>query len=213
MPRYKTNIERILSEDEYTQMYQRSKDDNERRLMLCLWLSGARPAELLMVKGSDCAYDKPEDVKEKKNLRIRVPTEKLHDDGQFQIRERVLEWPRNSKWVELLIPLLPAEPHLFLLWPEESTRPSIATLEKRSQRIINRLSQEVVGTPLSPYHFRHGLLTNMGEAKNENGEYQFNIFDLKAWKGAKTTKSVEGYVHSRAPLLNMGAINRNRSQQ
>jgi integrase len=209
VPAYKTNIERIIVESEFKQMYELCQNDNEKRLLLCLWLSGARPGELMAVKGSDCAFDH-DGTKEIQTLRIRVPTEKLHDTGDFQIRERVLEWNRGDVWVEKLIPLLPSAPQEFLLWPSD-TRPSMATLSKRAERCINQLSEQVMGVALSPYHFRHGLLTNMAETKDESGSYTYNLFDLKAWKGAKTTQSVEGYIHGRTPRMNMGAINRTRN--
>ena len=204
MPKYKElpGSSNIPVEDDFRKMLGKARDEDEKRLLLTLWLTGARPGEFLMVKGKDCAPNE-------KTLRMRVPTEKLHGTGQFQIRERVLEWERVNEWVELLIPLLPTTPEAFLIWNERGDR-TLATLERRAQRIINKLTLEVMGIELSPYHFRHGLLTNMGEAKNESGAYIYNVYDLKAWKGAKTVKSVEGYIHSRSPLMNMGAINRTR---
>lgn len=178
MPRYSYDISYILSEAEVKGMYLRAKG-KEALLIALLWLTAARPNELLQLRHEDISSTDTE-------LSIKLKTLKLGQGKEFMVKERVLTFERTLG--------LDAVPYIETVINNARATPSGSLLISRGSRwaekAINRLSMEVLNKPLSPYHFRHSVLTWLGRKG-------YSSLDIQYFKGSKTLASVEPYLHAK----------------
>lgn len=179
MPKYSSDISYILSDAEVKGMYLKAHTQNEALLISLLWLTAARPNELLLIKREDITYSDTE-------LSIKVKTLKLGQGKDFMVKERVLTFERTLG--------VDAVPYIeTIINRARFTDPGVLLLARGmrwAEKAINRVSMEVLNKPLSPYHFRHSVLTWLGRKG-------YSSLDIQYFKGSKTLASVEPYLHAK----------------
>jgi integrase len=198
MPIYTEDIKQILYEDDVRKMWKLCKNATERLLVSLFWFTGARPAELLLLKRSDVAWGVDELGRD--FFAIKLRTKKLNNAGGFVVNERVLVSSRPlgtqaNIYIETIINWCKyLEPDDFVV----PTR-SRAYLWKLMRKITNR-----IGHSWSPYHFRHSVLTHLAA----NGA---SLTTLMYWKGAANVKSVSHYVHAKPVFIRIENQRRGRA--
>lgn len=192
MPRYNSDISVMLYEEDVSAMFTRAKSPKEAYLVAILWTTGARPSEILELKKDSFRLDGG-------TLRITLVTKKLGDGKEFMLRERTLEFERlenveANPYIEQVIRFVNAAPNEgFIL--QYTTR--------WAEKTINRLGMEALNKLISPYHFRHSVLSHLA-AKG------FGVTELKEFKGAKSIQSVEPYLHAKPFVIRAKHLERSR---
>ena len=165
MPKYKKNIKRIIQLDDANAMIAKAKHEEQRVLVALEYHTGARPSELLELRRRDFTIVGPD-------LRIVLQTKKGGD----------------PRLISYDIQATPFVPDIVLPWIqklESADSPIFSfTTTTRIKQIIYELSEE----KFCPYNFRHSKLTRMAMQGA-------TAWELKAFKGAKTLRSVEPYVN------------------
>ena len=177
MPNYGlSDVNHIIDADEFNVLFNHCKNLTEKTWLLMLWLTGARPSELLeMVK---------KDVKiESDKVQFHVKTLKLKKSKQFMVTSRNLIL--NTSSIERYIKTL--ERHLSRLKDDSKI---FQFSRKTGYNIIQKVGYEVTGKCLCPYNFRHSRMTLLAE-KGASME------KLKMFKGSRSDSSVRPYLHIR----------------
>jgi site-specific recombinase XerD len=192
MPKYSWDIKDMLFEEDIKAIMDKTQNKRERLLISLLWITGARPMELLMLKREDFRV-----YSEK--LEITIQTLKLRKSEKFAVEARTLSFSRPSGlncniYIETIIDwisnVLPGQP--------------ILTYSKRwAEMSINNLGKAAIGKTISPYHFRHSCFSWM--ARNGATAEQ-----LKYFKGAKSIKSVEPYLHAVPFIVKLESMRKDR---
>lgn len=194
MPTYSHDIRTLLFEEDVRSMYDAAQHHQERLLISLLWITGPRPSEGELVEKEDVAW---EDTK----LWITLNTKKLGEGGRFAVDKRTLEFARPvgldmNIYIETIIRAA------------QAAAPKGRLLNygiRWQQKVINRLSQERLGVKLSPYHFRHSVMTWLAR----NGK---TIDQLKYFKGAKSINSVGAYISARPFVVEQQLLRRSRQE-
>ena len=183
--KYAHPINDILFEEDIRAMFARAKNDRERLALALDWVSAGRPEEIARLKKEDVliAQDR---------VTLHIQTLKLGRTKGFTADHRNLEFDRPTGlneivWLELIIKRALACAPGELLLPLTSRWHELA---------INRLGVEALGKKISPYHLRHSVLSH----KAASG---YSIPQLMHFKGAKSAKSVEPYLHLRPFVVKM----------
>jgi integrase len=161
-------------------MYDKTKDLQEQALLSCLWITGARPSEILELA--------------KKNVLITdevvvfdLPTKKLQADGtRFVMKRRQLRIGRPHG-LQMNIFLETVVKYAERLYHPED--PIFIYGRRWAIKVINRLGMQAIGKEVAPYHLRHSAVTR--EASQGR-----TLDQLKHFKGAKSIRSVEPYLHA-----------------
>jgi integrase len=149
MPKYGWDVkEHLLYEEEVKQMYDLCKNDYERLAISIMWMCGPRPTEMIEL------ISKKVTINETK-IDITLKTLKLGRGGDFKIQERNLSFKRPSGLDENIY-LETIAKMVRRTGPEEKLLPYSV---RWAERLTNRVGIEVLGKPISPYHFRHSCLT------------------------------------------------------
>jgi integrase len=178
MPRYNYDINSLLFEEDIDRMFKIAKNDYERAAIAFLWVTGARPMEII-----DLTKEKII-IREDKVI-INIKTLKLGKSKKFSVNERQLEFDRlrgldENKYIETIV-------KVTIMAPQES---QILPYSKRwMEQVITRLGVKALDKPISPYHIRHSFYTWAAR----NG---WTLDRLKQHKGAKDYKSVWGYLNA-----------------
>jgi site-specific recombinase XerD len=197
MPVYIESITQIIFEDDVRKMWANAKYEYERLLLSLMWITGARPAELLELKKHNIFWGIGDDGLD--FLEIRLVTKKLGTVTGFVVKERTLRTSRplgmkSNIYVEKIIQwCLKLQPDDFVL--KHRSRMSL-------NRIMHKLSA-TVGHCFSVYHFRHSVFTHMAA----NGA---TLSTLMYWKGAADIGSVSAYIHATPVYLQIENQRRER---
>jgi len=193
MPRYSWDVEDILFEEDVRKMYDRA-NPNEAALISLLWLTGARPGEIALLKVQDVTYSSDK-------LSILLKTLKRRKGGEFKVKERTLGFSRTTGfntniYIETIVS------HVSKL-PNDSETKVLGYTTRWMEKKINKLGEEAIGKKLSPYHFRHSVMTWLAK----NG---YTMDRLKYFKGS-TLQSVEPYIHAQPQLIKIENMRRSRA--
>lgn len=192
MPRYNSDISVLLYEEEVSAMFARARSPKEAYLVSILWTTGARPSEILELKKDSFYFDRS-------TLRITLTTKKLGDSKEFMIRERTLEFERlenieANPYIEQIVNFVNAAPNDGFILPYTT---------RWCEKVINRLGMEALNKMISPYHFRHSVLSHLASKG-------FGVTELKEFKGAKSIQSVEPYLHAKPFVIRAKHLEREK---
>lgn len=174
MPRYKKDIEYLNTipqpMDYVRLMMSRAPDQQYKCYIGLLYLTGARPIELQHLKIGHCKVIDNEFI-------ITLPTAK---NGFTRTLKIAMESPFLQTCV---LPYI--ESKKVTLDDEIDAKVSLFT---KAQDTFKRMVWKLSENNLTPYSFRHHRMTKLAEL----GAYEQ---ELKYWKGARDSKSVEPYIH------------------
>lgn len=185
-----TGIIQLINEEQITQACDRIKGrkaPEARALLATLYYTGARPNEILRLKGQDFRRDKG-------LLSITIPGSKL---GTGRIIHLSLHRPL-VKMILAFILTRPPELEVFWNFKGHSFTKIINKKgeEKRYYRIADKLKyhfrhwmQGIVDIP--PYYLRHNRFSQLAERG-------VSLTDIRLLKGSKTESSVMPYLHMSA---------------
>jgi len=177
MPRYNTNIDRVLSTQEAELIYKEARTLEDRALVSIAWLTGGRTNEIRLLKRKDVTIS-PDFVE------LKLFTEKLRlGSGRFKVKKRELVYKMSPNiFLGAIIDycLIIGNPEEFLFSCSDRT------LLTR----IGDMSRRALGEALTFNHFRHSRMTL--EASKGTG-----LDGLMYFKGASDVRSVSTYLHAR----------------
>ena len=169
MGKYTKDINYIASQHDVEKMLERATTDRDRFIVSVLYLTGARPSEILELKKGDIYEDES-------YIKIRLVTKKLGRSKGFTIRERTLEIDFNA-------------PFLKHVTNWHNTSPNELLIDITTDNLRQKIYQ-LSNNKLCPYHFRHSRLTKL----SRNGA---SLDELMYWKGSKDLKSVSEYLKAK----------------
>lgn len=178
MPEYsKADIEFRIEREDLLSMIRTVKNRRNQNLIALLWMSGARPSEIIELKKEDC------EVQETK-LSLTLVTKKKRK-GRWVLGKRTLEFkrplpPNQDKLIEFVADYL-KNCQEGLLFPI-STR----TVE----RIIYKAGRQALRRNICPYNFRHTRMSILGSKGA-------TIDELLHFKGSTDIRSVSPYLHAK----------------
>lgn len=178
MPNYtKADVTYIIRPSAFEKMYRLAPSRRDRNWVLMLYLTGARPSELLKLTKEDVIIG--EDF-----IRFKLVTKKLgYKKGTFFVEKRNLKLNiKNEHRYRLTL-----RAYLNMFRPEQHI---FNFSDRTGSNIVERLSMRTLGVHLCPYNFRHSRLTILAE-KGASRE------QLKAFKGARSDSSINQYIHAR----------------
>lgn len=180
MPRYSVDIEHLVTKEEALKLLHGIKRLRDKAIISILYLTGARPGEILELTTDDVRVTDRE-------FEIKLTTLK-QKEGKFHVKKRTLVFHRP----------LPSDDFIETFIEYYNTLPS-GPLFKMSDRnlryIIERSAKKILGFPLCPYNFRHTRMTEF--AAEGRG-----IEELKYLKGATDIRSIAPYLHARKVYVN-----------
>ena len=173
MPVYKTEPSVLLYEEDVRKMFDLANDQEALAIAL-LWQTGARPGELQLLKKENFFITEDK-------LEITIKTLKLRKSvTKYQISERTLRFDR-PKGLKSDVYIETITNYVKNLYPEAK----VMMFGKRwLEYKIAKLSQKALDKPLSPYHFRHSVMSWLAK----NGA---TAVEIKDFKGAKSLLSVD----------------------
>jgi len=217
MPKYSHDVYDLLYEEDVRKMFDLARNENERVLISLLWLTGARPQEILMLTPSRFKIS-PE------SFLIQMPTLKIGRtkrktelmDGTTALltyRDRPLTIPRVRAEEATTNPAMEGafkygETIIKRVYsiPNPETRILNYTV-RWAQLSINRLGMEAIQKKICPYTFRHSFFYWYMQDPSHT------MTDAMNWKGALTSKSVDTYIRGKPKFLSLNnVISRNRSR-
>lgn len=164
----------------------------DKALIVFLWLYGPRPSEVIEMLVEDI------DVEPTKIV-ARIPTRKIRSKEHFEVekRELIVRRPHPRDWlIETLVKYVD-----IVKKGDPKNRLWGLNHRQRVYDIVARASERGLGRRLSPYNFRHSRLTKLARAG-------WGIEGLKYWKGARTIKSIEPYLHARPVEMDLKDVER-----
>lgn len=193
--RYHWSVSNLIYEEDVAAMFKLAAGNYERVLLSLLWLTGARPSELLELAREDIAYDAS-------SLTLRLKTLKLGENKKNHPTHRVLKFKRPSGldsniYMETIIN------HIKVMQPEGQVLPYG---RRWIALVVHRLAIRATNHEISPYHFRHSVLTHMAAA-------HATIDELKHFKGAATIDSIMVYMESREQYIDLEIQRRARNME
>lgn len=196
MPRYNWNVNDTLFEEDVRKMYDKAARPETKALISILWLTGARPEELIRLKKENFVIGS-----EKVDITIKTMKLGKETEGDFKVRERILTFKRTlgfdtNIYLETLLNYVMAiqqpDGRLF----DYSTRWVLLQ--------ITNISKEVLGKQVTPYHFRHSVMTWLAK----NGAMPA---ELMHFKGAASLNSVTPYITAIPYMVNLENMRRSRA--
>lgn len=177
--KYETDISNRLTDTLVRQIYDKAKTKEEQVLVSLLWTTGARPSEL-------CELIKEDITLKTDSISFRLNTKKTNATGErFVLKERLLEFER-PQGLQLNIYL-----ETIASWVE-SLGPGQRLIKYGTRWVelgITRITQQALGAPYCPYHFRHSSMCRESALGRTTDQ-------LMHFKGAKSRRSVEPYIHA-----------------
>lgn len=173
-----TDIDFIIREPEFTRLWKNAENLREHTWITTLWLTGARPQELLEMKKKDIEFIEPNIIK------FRIKTKKLGTHKKFIIRTRNLKLLTDLR-----------ERHIYKMRqylrrfksPESKIFPFS---RKTGYNIIQKVGYKALSRSLCPYNFRHSRMTLLAEMG-------YSEEKMMRFKGCLTKQSVKPYNHAR----------------
>jgi integrase len=156
----------------------KSKQSRDKFLLALLYLTGARPFEVTLLKRKDF-YELPEAPG---FLNIRLWNAKLGSRTDYKVRHRVLVLDEKSSFMKELFTYL-----------NKFTDPE-ARVFPWSTDLIEYIVWKASEYEVCPYTFRHSALGRLAM------EPDVGLTQLMAWKGAKDVNSVSSYIANKPNL-------------
>jgi len=184
MPKYFVDIEHLITKEEAMKMISYAKKLRDKALISILYLTGARPGEVLDLTTDDIRVSDRE-------LEIKLTTLK-QKEGRFHVKKRTLVFHRplpSNAFIETFIDYFLSLPRGYLF----------KMSDRNLRYIIERVSRDALGFPLCPYNFRHSRMTEF--ASEGRG-----INELKYLKGATDIRSIAPYLHARKVYVNFPEV-------
>jgi integrase len=186
MPNYiNADQTHIITDQEMAALYNHSGELVKRCWIIIHWLTGARPAEVIILTKKDITIE-PE------KTTFRLQTKKLgnREKREFYVHHRtlILKIPSTDTYIKTL-------DNFLRRFNQDDTRLFSFTL-KTGFNIISKTSMDALGFPLCPYNFRHSRMTTLFEKG-------MTIDELKRFKGSHSDRSVREYIHARKVEYNV----------
>ena len=201
MPRYTTDVsDTLLYEEDVRGMFNQAKTEMERAFISILWLTGARPSEILMLTKERIKIDH-------NKITILMPTLKLGGTKSFTVKDRTLEITRDSVRQDIEGRGKFAYQEAIVQYVNKLVQNSkiFPRTVRWAEKLINKLSLKVVGKILSPYHFRHSFFVWFARGGA-------SLDDLMNWKGALSVQSVSPYLRAKPRQFDPKNLKRSRSE-
>lgn len=136
MPKYRVDINRLVEKEEVALMVSYTKKRRDRFVIAMLYITGARPTEILKMKEGAI-------IEKDDKIRITLPTLKLNK-LRFVIQERTLEFDRDTPFINYVM--------------DYKDRLPMKTISlRRIEQIVEKLSDGM----FCPYNFRHSRFTKL----------------------------------------------------
>ena len=97
MGAYKKDINYIIQVEDVESMLRMAKSPRDKCLISMLYLTGGREGEIIMVQDKDVWVST---IKDKDYVCIKLPTTKLGRSKGFTIKDRTLEFPMDTIFIE-----------------------------------------------------------------------------------------------------------------
>jgi len=178
MPDYRnSNRDQILSNEDIKAMLRSTSRIMYKAWISILWITGARPAEALLLKPGDITINPTQTL-------IKLHTLKHKDMHHFipHHRNLCLNIDQDNVFINPISSLLKKK-------KDPDTRLFDFSI-KTGYNIINKAARNALGKSVCPYNFRHSRMTLLAESGA-------SIELLKRFKGAFTDGSVRPYLHVR----------------
>lgn len=200
MPKYANDpTDYILSDEDVKAMFNIAKNDEEKAWISILWMTGARPQEILMLTTDRVTITEDE-------ISFNMPTLKLGGAADFKVKDRELTIPRESAdkdmregsnfvYQETIVRFVSSRvprSHLF-------TRTT-----RWGQKVLNRLGEKATKVKVTPYHFRHSFFVWFARRGA-------TLDELMNWKGALSVQSVSPYLRAKPQKMDKEKMERSRS--
>lgn len=177
MPRYKKEINRLITIEQAKAMIEKAENKEHKFLIAMLYITGARPLELLKLKKRDF------ETKDS-DLRILLPTKKRkRTAGGMTLRMLPFDIKQTPFVSDIIVPWISA-------LGDPDTNALTITSTTRIQQIVYTLSDN----EFCPYNFRHNRLSQIAL----NGG---TIEELKQFKGATNIASITPYLFMSPAVL------------
>lgn len=170
MPKYKKDINRIVTEEDTKAMLGKSQSSRDSFLIAVMDFSGARPDEIRRLEKKDI------NLRADGCLDIKLHTSKLGTTGTFLIKERTLTMKSEMNFYS----------YIKNYW-ESSQEGKLLDLTVRR---IEQLVEELSDGKFCPYNFRHSRLTKLARTGA-------TLDQLMYWKGATSVNSVSPYIRGK----------------
>lgn len=171
MPKYEKEMNRLIELEEVETMIKKTKIPSYKILIALLYITGARPSELVNLKKKDFSF-------EDQDMRIVLKTKKKG-------YERMLPFDINTTPLikELIIPFL-----------KKIEDPEKRIFSFRTPTRIRQIVYELSNNKLCPYNFRKNRLSRLGMDGASPHELMY-------FKGAKDFKSITPYLYKNPVVL------------
>jgi integrase len=146
----------------------KTKQERDKFLLRILYLTGARPYELTLLKRKDFTWDKD-------YIYIKIYNAKLGKVRHFVVHERILSISKDSVYVPEVID--------YVSKIEEPEYKLLNIIPRRMRQIVELMSSDTV----CPYTFRHSRLWTLAGPNA-------TIPMLMDWKGAEDVRSISAYL-------------------
>ena len=184
MPIYTESVKLLIYEEDVRKMWQSAKLESDQALISLLWITGARPSEIMPLKRRN--IDWGIDALGRDYFSIKLETKKLGVTKKFMVAERILKSSRPlgrqaNPYIETLI-----------RWSQKLDLDDYVVVGGRTTRWLNKRMHKlssVVGHVWCVYTFRHSVFSHMSRAGASSPA-------LMAWKGSANISSVAYYVHA-----------------
>jgi integrase len=171
----------VATDQDIQKMLDLCETPTEKLAICLLWLTGARPMELMVLTRED--FTIKHDL-----LQIGLNTLKLQKARPQVPRRRLNQFKRGEPPNPIIECVVQAvEP---LLLPQLVLPKSKRWLE----RLTKRLGQSVLGKDITPYHFRHWRLTIFADKG-------MSMTMIRTWKGAAGFGSIDMYISRRDSIV------------
>lgn len=194
MPKYEADIEHLITDEEIFLMFKTCRDLRERAMLSILYLTGARPSEIIRNKErSDLELTREKIEVTPGKITIQLPVLKRKGRGKFALRLRNLVYPRPippNKYIEAIVRYVDLE-----AIPKQ---PLFPFCDERVRQIVRRISTEALGFRLCPYNFRHTRLTKFYKTHSDK--------DTMMFKGSDDPRTLKPYVHIKEVNIDMDDI-------
>jgi integrase len=170
MPKYKKDINRIVTEEDTRAMISKVQSLRDSFMVAIMDFSGARPDELRRIEKKDI------NLRADGCLEIKLHTSKLGTTGEFLINERILTMKPEMNFYS----------YIKNYW-ESSPEGKLLDLTVRR---IEQLVEELSDGKFCPYNFRHSRLTKLARIGA-------SIDQLMYWKGSKDLRSISPYIRGK----------------
>jgi len=158
-------------------MYHTATRQETRAMLTLFWLTGGRPAEIMELQKRHITFTEEKII-------IKISTKKLGKTGHFMVRNRTLQIKidQDHPYIQNL--------KRYLQRIKNPERTIIQMSRRTLYNKINQIGYDALGLSICPYNFRHSRMTLLAE-KGASKE------QLKRFKGSRTDKSVDAYIHAR----------------